>query len=173
MPKLISDDQLNSVLTVFHFSREDSQATEDTTLTQVAALSGDIPLCPACHTTPHLKVTSSFSSEEWWVTPAGYPPSTWPAFYSWKMRGRAWRTPCRSITGSKCCLPSKVLTLERATSQGTLLPSRGQADSCLLSASSRSKSPNQKSLTKKRGGGGPWVHLSPRKKFHGQFLKPH
>lgn len=122
-------------------------------LTQAVGLSvlQETPLCPACHTIPHhLKVTSSFSSEEWWVTPAGYPPSTWPAFYSWKMRGRAWRTPCCSITASKCCLPSKVLTLERAKSQGTLLPSRGQADSCLLSASSRSKSLNKKSLTKKK-----------------------
>lgn len=72
-------------------------------------------------------------------------------FYSWKMRGRAWRTPCCSITASKCCLPLKVLTLEQAKSQGTLLPSRGQADSCLLSASSRSKSLNKKSLTKKKG----------------------
>lgn len=69
------------------------------------------------------------------------------------MRGRAWRTPCCSITASKCCLPLKVLTLERAKSQGTLLPSRGQADSCLLSASSRSKSLNKKSLYQKKKGG--------------------
>lgn len=41
----------------------------------------------------------------------------------WKMVGEGEANPCRSITGTKCCLLTKVLTLEQAKSQGTSLQS--------------------------------------------------
>lgn len=45
------------------------------------------------------------------------------ASFSWKMVGEGEANPCRSITGTKCCLLTKVLTHEQTKSQGTSLQS--------------------------------------------------